>query len=673
MNTSNTVWLCDLTHTYQTVAMNRIPLGIGMVASYCNKVLGNEVSIKLFKFLSKLKEELLESSTPMAIGFANYVWNQNLNFEVSKRIKELYPQVNIIFGGPNFPSEEEKQKEFFRKASWVDFFLPYEGEAAFSNIVDLLIQNDGDCQKVKQLNLSNVVFMNGDSLYRGPFDQRIKINEIPSPYLSGLFDEFFKDLKPLIQMTRGCPFSCAYCTEGIIHWNRVMRQDPITIKKELEYIAAYTKKSDDLFIADSNFGMYKQDLEHCHFIADVQDRFSWPGYIHVATGKNNKERVLEAAKIVRGALRLSASVQSTDIGVLRNIHRENISTGKILELGKEANNTGANSYSELILALPGDSIKAHFQSLKDVLDAGLLTVRPFTLMLLEGTELSTRAVKRKYGMISKFRILPRCFGRYIWLNEGREIIAAEVEEVCVGNSTLSFEDYLRCRLFHLTVEIFYNDGILSDLYRVLSSFHVSSFDFLNHIHSNRMHTGLSEAYNEFLRETRDELWDSPEEILDFIAQPENMEKYRKGEYGANLLFKYKTLAFVKYMNIILDTAYDSALELIRSRQEVTDAKAEAVMEFLSQLKRFNKHKSVEFLDTNKVIEDNFDYDFINSDDISAALANSDGENYRIRFYHDNKQKEVIKLNKNIFGEDMIGISRLLSQVFVKKCFRITDS
>lgn len=672
MNVKASIWLCDLTHTYQTVAMNRIPLGIGMVASYCKKVLGDKVSVRLFKFPNKLQKALSENPAPMVIGFANYVWNQNLNLEASRRIKALYPQVNIVFGGPNFPSEVEKQREFLNKAPWIDFYVPYEGEGAFADLVDLLIQTNGDCEKTKQLNPLNTVFMNGETLVQEKLNQRINLNDVPSPYLAGYLDEFFEDLKPLIQMTRGCSFSCAYCTEGLKHWNRVVRQNPETIAKELEYVAEHVDKSEDLFIADSNFGMYKQDIEHCHIIADIQDRFSWPRYIHVATGKNNKERILEAAHIIRGALRLSASVQSTDPVVLRNIHRQNISLQKILELGKEANKTGANTYSELILALPGDSIKAHLQSLKDVLDAGLLTIRPFTLMLLEGTELSTQKAKKKYQMLVKYRILPRCFGRYPWMNGDEDIVTVEIEEVCVGNSTLSFEDYLQCRLFHLTIEVFYNDGILSDLYIVLSKFEISVFDFLNCIHFNYMHTRLNEVYNEFSRETRDELWDSPQEIIDFISEPENLDKYKKGEYGANLLFKYKTLAFIKYMNVVLDIAYDTALEMIRNRQKTSSEDMGKTIEFLSQLKRFNKHKSVEFLDTEKVIEDHFNFNFVNFNELDKTFMKGQGERYTFRFYHDSQQKKIIEFNKKFFGEDIIGLSRLLSQVYVKKCFRITD-
>ena len=61
----------------------------------------------------------------------------------------------------------------------------------------------------------------------------------------------------------------------------------------------------DLWIADSNFGMYTQDLETCEMIGKCQQQYNWPEYIQVDTGKNNKPRVLAGARLVNGAIRLA--------------------------------------------------------------------------------------------------------------------------------------------------------------------------------------------------------------------------------------------------------------------------------------------------------------------------------------------------------------------------------
>ena len=86
------IWLCDLTHTYQTIAMNKMPLGIGMIAAYCKKEFKDNISIHLFKFLDELIVEVENGEPPIIVGFSNYVWNHRLSLEVSKRIKAKYPR-----------------------------------------------------------------------------------------------------------------------------------------------------------------------------------------------------------------------------------------------------------------------------------------------------------------------------------------------------------------------------------------------------------------------------------------------------------------------------------------------------------------------------------------------------------------------------------------------------
>ena len=49
----------------------------------------------------------------------------------------------------------------------------------------------------------------------------------------------------------------------------------------------------DLWLVDSNFGMYTQDLDTCKAIANCQEKYGWPEYIQCDTGKNNKTRVLD--------------------------------------------------------------------------------------------------------------------------------------------------------------------------------------------------------------------------------------------------------------------------------------------------------------------------------------------------------------------------------------------
>ena len=110
--------------------------------------------------------------------------------------------------------------------------------------------------------------------------------------------------------------------------DKVKRKPREIVEGEISYIADKMNKLDpknrrtDLLIADSNFGMFEEDLETCKVIAKEQNKNNYPKYINVATGKNKKERVLETAKIVQGAMKLAGSVQSLDPDIQQNIKRK---------------------------------------------------------------------------------------------------------------------------------------------------------------------------------------------------------------------------------------------------------------------------------------------------------------------------------------------------------------
>ena len=71
---------------------------------------------------------------------------------------------------------------------------------------------------------------------------RIKeLDEIPSQNLTGLMDKFFDGkLIPVIQTTRGCPFSCNFCVESDSYYSKIQSfQTQYAIDKSwLDYVTS---------------------------------------------------------------------------------------------------------------------------------------------------------------------------------------------------------------------------------------------------------------------------------------------------------------------------------------------------------------------------------------------------------------------------------------------------
>lgn len=97
------VWLADLTYTQQTIASDAMPTGIGGIATFAESAIEFEKPIRIFKYPEKLAEALERDGIPDIIGFANYVWNARLSYEIAKVIKRRSPKTVVVFGGPNYP------------------------------------------------------------------------------------------------------------------------------------------------------------------------------------------------------------------------------------------------------------------------------------------------------------------------------------------------------------------------------------------------------------------------------------------------------------------------------------------------------------------------------------------------------------------------------------------
>lgn len=670
------IWLADLTYTQQTVASDVMPAAVGGIATFTETLIDLDTPIRVFKYPERLVEALNCEGPPDIIGFSNYIWNSSLSYCFAKAVKQANPDAVVVFGGPNYPVNKDEQESWLRGWQLVDFVIVKEGELAFARLVQALIAADWDVEAVKRQALASVhcITTEGVPIVTETVGRIRDLTQIPSPYTTGRLDEFFDGLLlPIIQTNRGCPFGCTFCVEGVSYYNKIYRNGAEKIDLELDYIGRQMQElrrkggRNDLFIADSNFGMYREDLDTCRSLARTRAEYKWPEYINVATGKNAKERVLEASRIIDGALRLSGSVQSLDRGVLENIRRANISADGLMDLALKAGEIGANTYSEIILALPGDSKKAHFDTVRTVIEAGFTNVYLFQLMLLPGTEVASEDSKARWDMVTRYRVLPRCYGHFNVL--GQEVRAAEIEEICVGNDSLSFQDYLDCRVMHLIVTLFYNDGVFSTLLKLIRMKQLPIFRWLEAMIDAKPPERLATLFDSFRRATESELWKNRKDLEAFVGSPGVNEKFISGELGNNLLFVHKTIGITQYIDELAELARGAVIRcMAESGQDSPELTA-----FIDDALNFHcaRAKNLFFdRDSEPVIELRYDiraFEQAKQPESIEDFRLAGSRNYR--FTLDRSQIELIERYLGIYGDTPVGIGRILSKVYVHRLFR----
>jgi radical SAM superfamily enzyme YgiQ (UPF0313 family) len=574
-----TIYLADLRHNYLGyVSSDAMPLGIGYMKAVMDSRF-NDSDIQLFAYPTKL-EKAIKENAPDILMLTNYTWNETVSLHFARHLRKIKPEALIVMGGPNIPIENERRIDFMKKHPYLDIYAIGEGDFYAADLAELFLNNGLNKEKLFTNDIHSSVYKkNGNYIVTDILPRTKNLDEIPSPWLTGVMDPFFDGmLVPLFETNRGCPFSCSFCVQGTKWYSKVHHFSLERIREEIEYIAR--KISTDfpqqkmLRIADPNFGMFNRDVDIASYLGETQRKYNYPLLIDATTGKNRADNIIKTMEKVNGALIFYQAVQSLDDEVLENIQRSNIKLDSYKDLQVYIKGRGLKSSSDLILGLPGESLNKHLLSLEKLINSGTDKLNNFQAMLLKGSEMETVATREKFGFTTKFRMLPKAYGIYF------EEAVFDNEEIIVSTRDLHFEEYLKARKFHLAINIFWNFTRFETLIKIVQQFGYTPWQWLENIVESLSDEASPAAklMNNFIAETKGELFDSEEQLIAYFSRKESFDKLNSGETGDNLIYKYRTLGLFYFWEEINATALQTTLDMIESKHR-DDLLPEALKEY----------------------------------------------------------------------------------------------
>lgn len=662
----------DSTHTGKVIDANYSPLSVGFIAAYAKKHLGDEINPKLFKYPTATSQYLARTS-PQIACFSNYMWNERLQLEFARRLKQHHPGTITVFGGPNYPIDEAEQKRFLVKHPEIDFYIDGEGEGGFVALFQALADVNFDQARLKSAAalVPNVHYLLEDRFVRTAdlLPRILDLDDaLPSPYLMGLLDEFFDDkLHPLVQTSRGCPYSCTFCHDGIGYMNKTRKFSVPRIREELNYIADRVKVP-GLTLADLNWGMFPEDIETAEILAQLKRDRGWPQSIASATTKNQKKRIVEMAKILGDSIQLGASIQSSDAEVLKNIKRSNIGIETIAEMAKESTRAESTTFSEVILCLPGDTKEKHFKSVFDMMDAGIADMRTYQFILLPGTEGGSDASREKYEYQTRFRVLPRCIGTYPIY--GEDVTLAEIHEVVVANNTMSFEDYVACRDLNLSLAVFNNGNLFSEIFSLGEVLGVKRSLLMRRVHEAAVSAGgsIGALYEEFRADEARNFWNTLEELEEFLFKNGGIEQYMSGSYGANQIYRYRSVAMFE----LLDQMIELPLAALRHELQAQGPIDPVVELYLEDLKNLILGRKSNVTELGREVNLPVRFDFVALDQQHYAvdprtLYRPDGLNVSLSF--SDAQRHTLANYFSQYGTTLDGLSYFIHRNPARMLYR----
>jgi len=183
-------------------------LGALTLAAHVNLYLNDEICSVLECNINERDDEILyklyeNAKDKKIVGFSCYIWNIKKMLKFAGNLKNLLPEIYIIFGGP--------EVSYYEKA---EFYALYP-------FVDLLIQGEGEKPLL-------------ELFAKPPFERgaggiaESDVNELLYKNAENYHTVYYES-------SRGCPFNCSYCISGIDN-NKIRAKSVDLVLDELKII-----------------------------------------------------------------------------------------------------------------------------------------------------------------------------------------------------------------------------------------------------------------------------------------------------------------------------------------------------------------------------------------------------------------------------------------------------
>lgn len=471
---------------------NHLPYSIAVLVSFLKKhdyIVNNFKFLKTYIHRDKYNDYIDTCNNVDILLCSCYIWNWNVTLELAKEVKARNPGCLIIFGGPQVPDNDP---EFFEKYDFIDIIVHGEGEHTLEEIF------------FKYFHKESLEGIEGTQTRIKKYTPRKRItdlDEIPSPWLTNVIWELVDDDPDLTwiyhwETTRGCPFKCTFCDWGSATATKMRQFGKERLIKEIQWFEDNNVKN--LYIVDSNFGIYRERDQA------IADRLSLTDFVlHITWAKIKFENLRSIANTLRDRLMdgFELALQSLTKRTLKTIKRSNVRFNDMNELTEQIVSDGHRGFVELIVGLPGESLRSWMDTLNQVIaDRNVkalkkppITIRVYMASMLPNAEMGHPEYIKQNEI--------RTFDYPVPMDPKIDAPREKETYIC-GSNTYNFDDYKQMlqytwmiHLFHLRGITYRYAWILNDHMGVtLDQFYIEFFNYLS--------TGNSTLCDEYIAHER---------------------------------------------------------------------------------------------------------------------------------------------------------------------------
>lgn len=358
----------------------------------------------IFKRPEDPKELVSKMDAVFIAGFSCFLWNMNISLQTAKEVKRKFPDSLIVTGGPSIPKDPELTDDFFKKYPEVDVICIGEGEEVFTSLCHHYSERESF------YDIPGIIYRDRETgiIHRTGPEEILSVDRLPSPYLDGTFDDFYKKYSSefsgiIWETNRGCPYSCTFCTWGNLPSKKIREKPMDTVKAEIEWIGK--NKIKYIAMSDSNFGIRERDIELAKMLAECKERYGVPNFISVSWAKNSPDKILIISDILKKSgigFRITSALQSLKEDVIKAVNRTNIKRKSFDAIKASYRKQRLYSYTELILGLPMETYESFISGIEDSLSESVFEqLYVYPLFLFPNTKMASSESRKKFGIESK--------------------------------------------------------------------------------------------------------------------------------------------------------------------------------------------------------------------------------------------------------------------------------
>jgi radical SAM superfamily enzyme YgiQ (UPF0313 family) len=280
---------------------------------------------------------------PQLVGITSVTLNHHIASSIAEVVRKCDPSVPIAMGGPHVSFEIEGS---FRDLPALDFIGIGEGEHTMRELARAL-EGRMDLRDVRGLALRD-----GDRIVRtAPRPLEDDLDELPPPA---------RDLVPLkrylafdshasVVTSRGCPYSCIFCSAPAWTGRQVRYRTPSLCVDEIEELAAMGFT--EITIEDDLFTLYRKHfLAVCNDLIRRKTGIRWNAFSRVDTISPEIVRTMADA----GCQAICFGVESGSQEILDLVKKKS-NLQKVKEAMRMTQDVGITALASFIIGLPGET------------------------------------------------------------------------------------------------------------------------------------------------------------------------------------------------------------------------------------------------------------------------------------------------------------------------------